>query len=225
MLECIDTQLAKLKSDHAHKENGYRRGEAYYRDGHCQVLTYARNGWEVLVLGDEEEEREVKIHLDEEQQLFPAKKGKPVDWDSEGIAALMQIREDLSNAAPKLQSEGKVYTREGMIKRVLEERREKAEKSRYKITFADNIYGEHILINDKGVRYRVTLRDFEQETGYIDNPDLQTNKLGTTKHIMYAFKALKSKRRTYDKLSKKYPFIEIFLDPPARLSHHLVLSP
>lgn len=100
-----------------------------------------------------------------------------------------------------------------MIKRVLAERREKAEKAEYKITFADNIFGEHKLVNEKGVAYKITLRDFENETGYIDNPDLKTNKLGTTKHLMYAFKVIKSDKRLIKRLGKIYPFVEIYLDP------------
>lgn len=64
------------------------------------------------------------------------------------------------------------------------ERREKAEKADYRIVFADNIYGEHKLTNEKGITYKITLRDFKNETGYIDNPDLKTNKLGTTKHLI-----------------------------------------
>jgi SNF2 family DNA or RNA helicase len=100
-----------------------------------------------------------------------------------------------------------------MIKRVLTERKEKAAKANYKIKFAGNIYGEHILTNERGIQYKITLRDFDRETGYINNPDWQTNKLGTTKHIMYVFEKLKSGRKLYNKLSKKYPFVEIYLDP------------
>lgn len=176
-------------------------------------MTHARNSWEVLVMDLEDEfGKEVKIHATDEE-VFQMSKGKPIEWNGYGIAALMQVQEDLQHSEPRIVTEGKVYTREGMMKRVLEERREKADKSNYKIKFSDNIYGEHTLINEKGIRYRVTLRDFENETGYIDNPDLKTNKLGTTKHLMYAFKALKSKPRTFNRLSKEYPFIEIYLNP------------
>ena len=213
MIELISNQLIALKSLPKDKRTAYLRGEYLYREGNCQILTHARDGWEVLIADpDEETGTEAKIKVADEE-VFQIMKGKPVPWNEHGVAALMQVEEDLKNSEPRIQTEGKVYTREGMIKRVLEERHEKADKSKYKITFADNIYGEHTLVNEKGVRYQVTLRDFEQETGYIDNPDLQTNKLGTTKHLMYAFNALKSKPRTFERLSKRYPFIEVFLDP------------
>jgi SNF2 family DNA or RNA helicase len=213
MLELIARELEKLKALPKQDRTPYLRGEYLYREGNCQILTHAKNGWEVLVTDPEEETAtEVKIGIGEEQ-VFQVVKGKPASWDGNGVAALMQVAEDLQNSTPKIKTEGKVYTREGMVKRVLDERREKADKSKYKITFADNIYGEHTLVNERGVRYLVTLRDFESETGYINNPDLRTNKLGTTKHLMYAFKALKSKPRTFEKLSKRYPFVEVYLDP------------
>ncbi|MDR2739541.1 MAG: DEAD/DEAH box helicase, partial [Treponema sp.] len=100
-----------------------------------------------------------------------------------------------------------------MIKRVLDERREKAAKATYRIQWASNIYGDHILTNEKGTRYTVFLRDFENETGYSDSADGAYNKLGTTKHIMYAFARLKADKALYNKLDKTFPFIEIFCNP------------
>ncbi|MDR0624053.1 MAG: DEAD/DEAH box helicase family protein, partial [Treponema sp.] len=107
----------------------------------------------------------------------------------------------------------KQYSREEMIERVLEERRQKAEKANYRIEWASNIYGDHILTTESGTRYKVFLRDFENETGYSDSEDAAYNKLGTTKHIMYAFKKLKADKELYDRLDKKFPFIEIYCDP------------
>lgn len=204
--------LQVLKDSGDIMKNDHIKGEKIYLLGCCQVLTQGKNQWEVLVDVPEEEAVELKIQTDG-TGWYCFQKKKAIDWSSPGIAALLQIEEELTDTRPQLHPEGRTYTREGMIKRVLEERKEKADKARYKIKFADNIHGEHTLINEKGISYRVTLRDFKNETGYIDNPDLQTNKLGTTKHIMYVFNALKSKKRTFNRLSKQYPFIEIFLDP------------
>jgi hypothetical protein len=100
-----------------------------------------------------------------------------------------------------------------MINRVLEERRQKADKAEYTIQWADNIFGDHILRNEKGGSYKIFLRDFEHETGYSDSEDAKLNKLGTTKHIMFAFQQLKSDKQLYQRLSKEYPFIEVFCDP------------
>ncbi len=202
----------KTLKDSPDIKDSYAKGEKMYLLCCCQILTHGTNRWEVLVDVPDEEAVELRIETDG-TDWYCFQKKKALDWSSWGIAALLQVQEELKNTAPQLHPEGRTYTREGMMKRVLEERKEKAGKASYKIKFADNIYGEHTLINEKGISYKITLRDFENETGYIDNPDLQTNKLGTTKHIMYAFNALKSKKRTFNRLNKQYPFIEIFLDP------------
>jgi len=68
---------------------------------------------------------------------------------------------------PRDKIEHKKYTRLGMINRVLEERALKAEKASYRVKWADNIYGDHTLINEQGVHYKVFLRDFEAETGEV----------------------------------------------------------
>src|SRR5699024_7140109 len=120
------------------------------------------------------------------------------------------LKEDLNK---KVLTEGIKYTRKGMIKRVLKEREEKARKADYKVKLSKNIYGEHTLINEKGKTFKVTLRNFEDKTGYINNIDWKTNKLGTTKHIMYLFNYLADNPDKAKKLDKTYPFIEIYTEP------------
>lgn len=209
MIRSVTARLAQLKKA---ADSNYFNGEALYNEGSCQILSQSANLFDVLV-NDHEEDVEVRIE-ESSGELNYYLNGKKNPWDDYGIAALMQIKDTLKNIdSSSVQLPGHVYTRKGMIKRVLNERREKAEKEDYRIVFAKNIYGEHILINKKGTKYKITLRDFKNETGYIDNPDLKTNKLGTTKHIMFAFAKLKSNRRLYNKLSKNYPFIEVYLDP------------
>jgi SNF2 family DNA or RNA helicase len=95
----------------------------------------------------------------------------------------------------------------------MNERRQKADKASYRIRWANNIYGDHILTNEQGVHYKVLLRDFEAETGYSDSWDSRLNKLGTTKHIMFAFNELKKNQELFARLDKTYPFIEIYCDP------------
>lgn len=210
ILEAVNQQLDMLKTNLSNNE--FQRGRKLYVSGSCQVLTFGKNRWEVLVEPIENESEELLIVKDELEWVCLINKTR-VEWSQEGVASLFQIREELQYSEPKIHEEGKTYTREGMIKRVLEERKQKAEKADYKISFADNIYGEHKLVNEKGMAYKITLRDFDNETGYIDNPDLKTNKLGTTKHLMFAFEALKSDKKLMKRLSKTYPFVEIYLDP------------
>ena len=90
---------------------------------------------------------------------------------------------------------------------------ERARKAEYRVELADNIHGEHILYNEKGVAYRITLRDFDQKIGYINNVDWKFNKLGTTKHIMFLFNYLADHPEKLEGLKRHYPFVEIYLDP------------
>ncbi len=234
MNTAIKQKIQELSDDPNIAFETIKHARALYLSGQCQLLSQAKEQYDFWV-SDEFEDAEVSIFLtadatkneeppsaswedtqSEENDLahiVALKKGKPVDWDRFSIASLMQLSEELEKISPAELPEGKKYTREGMIKRVLGERQDKAKNAEYKIQFADNIYGEHLLINEKGVKYKVTLRDFEQETGYVNNMDCRTNKLGTTKHIMYLFNLLKENKKVFKKLDKKYPFVEIYLDP------------
>jgi len=219
VITSVQEQLKKLeKEDKQSETKVYAHGLRLYEQASCQVLTHSKNYWDILITSFDQEDNteeldtEIRINFGEEK-IYPSLKTKEVAWTPEAVAALKEVEFLLNNDAPKTQASGKMYTREGMIKRVMEERREKAIKATYKIKFADNIYGEHILTNERGVKFKITLRDFESETGYIDNMDLRTNKLGTTKHIMYAFEAIKAKPRIFKKMDKTYPFVEVYLDP------------
>ncbi len=212
MISSIKKQLSAFKESPEISDLTYRKARAIYLNGNCQVLSQSVRGFDVLVF-NEQEDIEVRIDISEDGRLYNRIKGEPALWESCSIAALMQVEEELEKTDTRPTLEGKAYTREGMMKRVLEERRLKALKAKYAIKFADNIYGEHFLTTEKGATYKITLRDFENETGYIDNADLKTNKLGTTKHIMFAFNALKSQPEIYHSLGRDYPFVEVYLDP------------
>lgn len=153
----------------------------------------------------------VQIFVDEQEKLSAKINDKYVtEWNVYGLVALYVIEEEFKD---KTLSEGIKYTREGMRKRVLDERMAKAKKANYKVQLGDNLYGEHTLINEKGQSYKITLHDFENKTGYITNIDWKTNKLGTTKHIMYLFNYLEENPSLTQKLKKSFPFIEIYTDP------------
>lgn len=120
---------------------------------------------------------------EDEQELYLKIDGSYSEWNNvDGLIVLYIIEESLKD---ETLSQGKKYTRQGMIKRMLEERMDKATKADYKVFLADNRYGEHTLVNDKEKTFQVTLWDFEKKMGYINNIDWKTNKLGTTKHIPY----------------------------------------
>lgn len=215
-IDTIKNHLDHLKNSGEIDSRTYRKGNSLYVEGACQVISHGSKQWEVLV-ENYDQEHLVNIVLQEDENgeatLTCKHNGRSAGWDATAVASLLQLTEDLKATEPKDEPTGKKYTRQGMMKRALEERREKAMKADYRITFADNIHGEHTLVNEKGQSFKITLRDFEQETGYINNPDLKTNKLGTTKHLIFAFNKLKEQPGLMEHMDTHYPFVEIYLDP------------
>jgi SNF2 family DNA or RNA helicase len=210
--EIITTEKARLKKMLTPQELAL--GEIIFNNGQCQLLTQSVSCFELIVNDESKNEvAEYSLKIEEDGRIIPVRGKEEAGWDKYAVACLLQVENELHLLNPKEHIEHKKYTRHGMIKRVLAERRQKADKAEYRIKWADNIYGDHILTNEKGIKYKVFLRDFENETGYSDSMDARLNKLGTTKHIMFAFRQLKENKSLYNRLSKTYPFVEIFCDP------------
>ncbi len=207
----ISQQIKKVLKHLDKTERSF--GEVMFNNNYCQVLSQSAVRFELMV-DTQSEEGQVECALQiSDEDILPTKNGERLGWDRFSYACLLQVENELYLLDPKEPIEHKKYSREGMIKRVILERRQKAEKANYRIKWASNIYGDHILTNENGIKYKVFLRDFENETGYSDSMDSRLNKLGTTKHIMFAFSKLKEDKTLYDRLTKTYPFIEIFCDP------------
>ena len=189
-------------------------GEDIFNKELCHLLAQSSAGFE-LALNNESSRKHIDYLLEIEPNgnMIPGAEGKSIGWDRHSYACLLQVEKELHMTDPKDYTIHKKYTREGMINRVMKERLLKAEKANYNILWADNIYGDHVLYNENGIRYKVFLRDFENETGYSNSMDSRLNKLGTTKHIMYAFRLLKEDKSLFKRLEKTFPFIEIFCDP------------
>lgn len=207
----IKTQKGKIQTILAKTELAL--GEIIFNNNDCQVLSQSAVSFELVV--DSPETRHPKeCSLDiVEEDVIPSIGGEHCGWDRVSYACLLEVENELRFLDPKEPVEHKKYTREGMIKRVLQERRQKADKAKYRIKWAANIYGDHVLTNENGVKYKIFLRDFENETGYSDSMDSRLNKLGTTKHIMFAFQQLKGNQALFEQLDKTCPFIEVFCDP------------
>jgi SNF2 family DNA or RNA helicase len=190
------------------------RGEEMFNRGLCQILSQSAGCFE-LIVSDETMHASVEYKLDIEPNgnIVPCTEGKSNGWDRYSYACLLQIENELRLTDPREHILHKKYTREGMKNRVMKERKLKADKANYHIEWAINIYGDHILTNEKGIKYKVFLRDFENETGYSNSMDSRLNRLGTTKHIMYTFRRLKDDKILFEKLDKTFPFIEVFCDP------------
>ncbi|MGA1870528.1 MAG: SNF2-related protein [bacterium] len=209
-IETIRNELEYIKKENIFSNLTLRQGHSLYQNGQSQLLTQSRNHFEFSVT-DKFDDFSVSISIDEKPILNCNCKAD--DYCHHKIACLMQLHEDLTRYTSEKQSAGKQYTRQGMARRVLEERNEKAKRAAYRIEFSDNIFGEHILFNEKAKSYKLTFRDFKEEYGYCSCPDYQRNKLGTCKHLIFAFNNFKALHKTINTQKQTYPFVEIFLDP------------
>ena len=189
------------------------KGEEIFHNSACFILSQSAFAIEFRIEMDAENYAHCKLSIDGEEHIVPEIDGKRSGWNSHAYACLLEYCRELEVLNPHDLSEHKKYSREGMIERVMEERKIKASHANYRIRWADNIYGNHTLFNEKGIKYKVFLRDFNTQTGYSDSADSKYNKLGTTKHIIFAFNELLNNTKLYKRLLKKFPFIEIYCDP------------
>lgn len=211
MLDLIKEKLSAIKEHPAVTPLTLRKAHALYVNGQCQLLTCARDNFH-LAIDDEFKDFDLHVEIGEAGVTTRCSCKAAHAECHHAVAGLLELSDFLRrDEAPEVGS-GQTYTREGMVKRVLEERREKAEKAPYRIEFADNPFGEHELFNERGRRYKLTFRNIEGEQGYCSCPDYRTNKLGTCKHLMHAFTRF---RRTPGREGspQDFPFVEIFLDP------------
>ena len=209
----MDIQTIKKTITDNISEDELAYGEIIYNNNDCTILSQSAISVDFMIRIDYDDSFKEYLFILDGGDIIPECENERIGWNRYSYACLLQYEHELNLLTPGEHPEHKKYSREGMIKRVLSERRLKAEKAKYQIQWANNIYGDHILTNEKGVRYKVFLRDFENETGYSDSVDAALNKLGTTKHIMYAFRELKENKPLFNRLSHEYPFIEIFCDP------------
>ncbi len=154
------------------------------------------------------EGRRINIKTDADDNLDDYDK----EMDAEYIACILALLDNIPDRKSTT-SMGFIYTREGMMRRVLLERKEKADRADYKVKLGNFLYGPHTLYSDNNERYEITIWDFELYTGYIDNIDWKTNKLGTTKHIIFLIDYIKKHPELCKKLKKSSQFIEITTDP------------
>jgi len=213
MLELVREKLGEIKKSSEISNRDYLQATALFRDDHCILVAQSKHHFEFLI-ENQQQKHEVSIFVNqEEKRISSITDETEPGWTVPALVALMQLEYLEQRYTLPDTMEGKKYTRDGMKFRVLSEREQKAKRAPYTIKLADNIFGEHLLTNERGVRYKITLHDFAKETGYCNNMDWRTNKLGTTKHIMFVFNYLKQKPDVFKRLSHQYPWVEIYLDP------------
>jgi hypothetical protein len=129
-------------------------GEIIFNNGQCQLLTQSVTRFELIVSDESKNEvAEYSLDIEEDGRIVPVRGKEAAGWDKYAVACLLQVENEMHLLNPKEHLEHKKYTRQGMIKRVLAERRQKADKAEYRIKWADNIYGDHISHQRK--RYKI----------------------------------------------------------------------
>ncbi len=211
MFDQIKAKLSAIKADGNHSGLTMRQAHALYVNGQCQLLTCARDSFH-LSIDDAFKDFDLQIDFYRERIETRCSCKSSQTLCHHSLAGLLELSDYLQRDEAPANDSGQTYTREGMIKRVLDERREKADLAEYQIEFADNLYGEHELVNERGLHYKLTFRELKKEQGYCSCPDYRTNKLGTCKHLLYAFAQFRASHQSEPPL-QDYPFVEIYLDP------------
>lgn len=188
----------------------FRKGHTLYVNGRIVPLSQSDKYDECTVL-DQYEDFKVRQHFDDE--LTGSCTCNSHEICPHRVAFLLHIHEYLAREEKVTEKPGIVYTREGMIKRVITERFNRAKQAKYQLQLSDNKYGEHQLMNESGGIYRITFHDFDKRTGYCSCPDYRTNKLGTCKHLIWAFKKYGHQKEMFQGKSQHFPFVEVYLNP------------
>ncbi len=189
----------------------YRKGIQIYEMGQCRLMTSSTNTYTFSV-EDDYEDFKVDItfrdkDVDTQCSCHSLKRCSHV------YAASFQTQQEMSRTLFISNDDAIQYSRDGMIKRVMKEREERALKEKYEIEFGDNIFGEHILRTKQDKSYHLSFYDFDKKLGYCSCPDYQTNKLETCKHLIYAFKEFSEHHDIGQLPQQTYPFLEIFRHP------------
>lgn len=189
----------------------YQRAQYLYDSGLCRLLSLSEKQHSYLV-SDHHEDVKTTLRFEDHKLKYECSCGA-APLCSHLYASALQAYQDLSSMAPIAAPKYLKYSKDGMVKRVLKERAERAKTESFKLHFADNKHGEHLIENAKGVRYQLSFYNFQNHLGYCSCPDYQTNKLSTCKHLMYAFNAFEIKFPEHHSNSQHYPFVEIYCNP------------
>lgn len=115
------------------------------------------------------------------------------------LGLLLESKSLLGLAAPPDESVPfELLTREELLQRAIEERRQRAEKERMRLQSLNpkQLWGEYLLTSsNSGKTYRVALLGMEAGECYCSCPDFRTNRLGLCKHILYAREKVKNRFR------------------------------
>lgn len=211
--------IPEIKEKYVKSETIYRRGQSLIDNEMCTLTGESANKFNFIV-EDRFDDFNVTISKADkkpasQRELFlQCNCASHLSCCPHSAAALIMLRMKYDDEKSKLSSGSSRYTKKEMIKRVLKERQEKADKEKYEIRLAENIHGFHKIKTGEGRIYEITIRDFATGNGYCSCPDFKTNKLGTCKHLIFAADYLnKNYKKAKALTNQDYPVVEIYCDP------------
>ncbi|MBN2810105.1 MAG: DEAD/DEAH box helicase [Deltaproteobacteria bacterium] len=212
-MACSFPSLAELKEEYFRTDYIEKRGRHFLQNDLCNETTVQKDIFR-FVVEDRFDDFTVEIDISGERLKSSCNCHFINPCCSHIAAALLKLHEKIMDGGLEEDLDSNIYTRQEMIERVLQERKERAEKDFFKLEIGDTVYGTHQVTTAAGQTYQITVRDFDKSQGYCSCPDFQINKLGTCKHLLYAVNKLK-KDLPYRKLldEQSYPFIDIYCDP------------
>ena len=140
------------------------------------------------------------------------------------VAALLDARDIIeqwrqavtSTEKRQMVDDDELLTSDEIRSQALEDRRKRARHETFRLTLGDTFKGEHLVENEAGRQYMVTLHDPANGVGHCTCPDYLTNRLGTCKHLVHVAEALKRKRGFRKRAEReRFPFVDIYWDSAA----------
>lgn len=211
--EFLSQYISNLRISRNLSRLAYQAGNSLYLNNQCVLQSREGEHFAYMVEDDFQDFHTDIYFNDSEKKVDLQCNCNAEGMCSHKVSALLQLHEDLSQEVDQGLKEGMKYTRDGMIKRVMAEREEKAKKEKYQLDFSDNIYGEHFITNQRKKTYKLTFYDFKERQGYCSCPDHYTNKLGSCKHLIYAFDEFEKQYAGKTIPAQDFPFLEVFLHP------------
>lgn len=209
--QILSDYLNELRLSGKLNKLSYQKGRKLYEFGKCHLLSSTPNDYHFEV---DDDYQDFNVSLNFADKLLETKCTCGASNTCAHVyACLEQTQQEMSRSFLVIAEKGLQYSREGMVKRVLEERRNRATLEEFQIEFAENIHGEHILTTSRNNKYELSFYDFEKNLGYCSCPDYQTNKLETCKHLIYAFDKFEDEMGNNELPNQPYPFLEIFRHP------------
>ncbi len=96
--------------------------------------------------------------------------------------------------------------------KALEDRRNRGKKEKFTFNPGEMIKGDHLLENEYGRQYIVTLHDPSHGLGHCSCPDFNTNQLGTCKHLLALTERFLSQDDLDQASKESFPFIDVYWD-------------